>query len=112
MNASSTTTERDAQRISIESTCPDWCQDRDNEVHAEDLSLVGSDTATGHMLIHSHTGPSFGPFTCGGETYPLGGPAFHTVDYDLPVCGTADPEVLRQLAADALAAAEWLEARR
>lgn len=71
--------------------CPSWCTTTAQE-HADD--------DPGRPL---HRGPWFGPFQaweCGGEL---------TADInncDLTAAG------LRQLAADALAAAEWLEAHQ
>lgn len=73
--------------------CPPWCV-TSTEDHAED--------DPGHLL---HRGPNFGRLT----TWRMDGDA---QPYTADVSDTSDmtADELRQLAADALAAAEWLEA--
>lgn len=93
-------------------SCPDWCRDAGSQRHRH-----GGDLATDESggIFSPHSGPTWGTFIAGGtaniETGAL------EVDVraewlDLDRLGKAtsiSADTLRQLAADALAAAEWLE---
>lgn len=87
--------------------CPDWCTSNGYE-HECDTRLREGGPVT------DHHGPSFGPFGCyASETFGADASLTRFVavsDIDT-VDDLATAEQLRQFAADALAAAEWLEAQ-
>jgi hypothetical protein len=96
-------------------TCPDWCTD-ERPGHADDLRIVSTEWGdqAGPTVTLDHTGPRFGPFRGDGEQNVLTGAVHrfvHTVEENAG-CDTSDPAVLRQHAAEALAAAQWLESHR
>lgn len=96
-------------------TCPSWCQDTERH-DATDLMSRASKAAPGAVeIIRPHTGPSFGPFNSGGDSDVATGEVEAEVWLDtcaVPNGGYLTADGLRQLAADAVAAAEWLEANR
>lgn len=105
MNASSPT-------LTLSLACPAWCVDEHDITDVVGMSVDGVD-----RLALEHSGPNFGPFSTGAETDVLTGEIFGaSVSYDdvvtKPLDGSSDPAAFRQLAAQALAAAEWLEAQR
>jgi hypothetical protein len=85
--------------------CPYWCE-LDPGTH--DITLAGN------RAVVDHDGPEFGRYiTAGGVTYAETGEVASVdvhMSTDLGSCEVT-PGILRQLAADALAAAEWLEAQ-
>ncbi len=84
--------------------CPDWCEHGDRLEHRLPEDEAGT-------REHSR---AFGPYLLAGasERQVSPGRLFGAeVRVNAPDYGTATAEELRQLAADALAAAEWLEAR-
>ena len=93
----------------INTPCPEWCIDKV-------LHPCHDDHGNG---VHSryHTGPRFGAFLrVDGQEFTTE-PGNVRVDCELYVDTVSNqailtPEELRQLAADAEAAAEWLEAQR
>ncbi len=75
--------------------CPDWCRLADREAH---LDLLPDD---------NHSGPSFGIWFTSGANQPDGSLDL-SAECDAIAC--LDAAGLRKVAADALAAADWLEA--
>ena len=85
--------------------CPEWCDRPDDNRHQLDIQ-------DGRAVV-DHDGPEFGPFIkAGGMTFAETG---EVAELDIMIADIEDrpftPAELRQVAADALAAAEWLEAR-
>lgn len=81
--------------------CPDWCTG--GHVDA-DVDIDGS--------VY-HPGPSFGELSFAGTVRPDGTVHLAASCQDFGTWATEQtPANLRQLAADALAAAEWLETQR
>jgi hypothetical protein len=95
-------------------TCPDWCTDTRSN-HLRDLNVTHYDDPkwTGPSITCEHTGPRFGYFAVSGQQNVLNGAIYcswYTVErIDL---ASSDRASLRQIAADALAAAQWLESHR
>lgn len=103
---------------SMTSTCPDWCT-RDHSIDEERLASDLRRAETEGVELDSdflnflreeresvgHDGPSFGLVEIGsaGAEQPTG---------DVENATDLTAAELRQLAADALAAAEWLESQR
>lgn len=79
--------------------CPDWCERTDH-----DADYVGPGCPP------MHYGPGFGPFFPQGDGDEPSEIVTCDSDVSYPVQGA--PEALRRLAADALAAAAWIEANR
>lgn len=98
--------------------CPTWCT-RAGRHTAGDVMEAGGQAPGMVRLVMGHQGPTFGAFTVGtdvdvttGETVSADA-QLDVVELDrMGIDGTRDPAVLRQLAADATAAADWLEANR
>lgn len=95
--------------------CPEWCIATDEEhTSLKDVAAVQTDRGDGRgptpTLVRDHEGPTFGRFSTRGNEDILGGTIWLDAFDDDGEAYTA-PE-LRKLAADALAAAEWLEARQ
>jgi hypothetical protein len=86
--------------------CPEWCDRPDDDRHHVDFQ-------DGRAVI-DHDGPSWGPYiAAGGFTFAETG---EVAELDITISNDIEhrpftPAELRQLAADALAAAHWLEAR-
>ncbi|MDP9822788.1 hypothetical protein [Nocardioides massiliensis] len=89
--------------------CPTWCS---AEPHEHDFAI---ESETGRPVM-SHTGPMFGPFFTSANTHVDTLPDLQAVNAEVRAFDLDDvamtPESLRQLAAEALDAAEWLEANR
>ena len=81
--------------------CPDWCTEAGN---GHEWGIRGSDGTP----ACSHDGPRFGEFISVGAETTLAGPEQPDACHD--GVGSMTAVGLRKLAADALAAAEWLEA--
>jgi hypothetical protein len=77
--------------------CPDWCERHD---HDGDVIETTDDVR--------HYGPQFGKFI-GTEASGQGAPSGWLDDYSERALNQLSAADLRQLAGDALAAAEWLE---
>jgi hypothetical protein len=121
VNSSSRTTARrghipadEPRALTVE--CPSWCTDADSPNHraGRDLCEIAAD-----RLISPHTGGAWGAFTAGGEIDVATGGLEVSVEVDDVALagygvlgGTTDPARLRAFAADALAAATWLETHR
>lgn len=99
--------------------CPDYCTEPKDHVF-DDARLLWSDdgrVATPGIYC-AHEGPIFGPFHVVGEVnYSAGTKTAYAMfddHWEIGNLGTAsnDAPALRELAANALAAAEWLEAHR
>lgn len=95
----------------IATPCPDWCTDRP-------LHRCTDDLGDGRHSRY-HQGPTWGqhPITFaiyGEEVTDAPGTAPATASLQLPddTLDELGPDDLRQIALDALAAAEWLEAHR
>ncbi len=103
------TTVRDDPRVSVatDDPCPTWCL----EPHGHPYVVLG----IGDPAERDHRGPSFGRFTVEAvENAARPGDLDYVVSFDVHDDGPA-PGVafdLRDLAAHAVAAAEWLEAQR
>lgn len=80
----------------IAATCPSWCTGEHQPV---DLDLDGS---------RYHPGPMFGSIEISGTTGPEG--QVRDLGYAL-IGDRGQVSALRQLAADALAAAAWMESQ-
>jgi hypothetical protein len=90
--------------------CPDWCTDTHKVTDLTVMRLGGTE-----RLVREHSGPQFGPFMAGAETDVVTGELFASVGFDDVVAdldGSGNPERFRKIAADSLAAAEWLEANQ
>jgi hypothetical protein len=90
--------------------CPDWCRHAEQGGHDP-----WWDDESGRMRV-DHPGPDFGPYLwSNGEqidgTLTAEVEMYDTRDHN-EIGVPMSPDQLRQLAADALAAAEWLEAQR
>lgn len=92
--------------------CPAWCFDAERHTAADIGCGISGDLAG--RLLRPHTGPRFGPFSVGGDSDALTGQMFVGAWVDVVVLERLDlddPASLRQIAADASAAAEWLAAQ-
>jgi len=92
--------------------CPVWCCD--SARHSVDDVM----TSTDGRIIIGHSGPQFGPWSAGSDTDISTGKTVElSVAFDEVVLKErgyfiSEPDVLRRIASEALAAAEWLEANR
>ncbi|GAB7004440.1 hypothetical protein JCM18899A_19130 [Nocardioides sp. AN3] len=92
--------------------CPDWCT-LPEQAHQVEHNEPGD---IDHALVYvyaQHAGAKIGPFEPVADLSLLGGPIERpgVIISELQT-ETEDPAYLRQLAADALSAAKWLEAQR
>ncbi|MEP9380817.1 hypothetical protein [Nocardioides sp. KR10-350] len=110
MNAGSQTVGTDTP-IGIK--CPEWCIDVDNADHRNltDVRAVNPDLDP--ALVRSHGGPRFGQFIHVGaeEVLTKDEPLYFDASISILDGREFTAEGLRELAANALAAAEWLEER-
>lgn len=95
--------------MSISIVCPDWCTDP----AAHDF---GTESVTGRPVL-DHVGPEFGPFYVEGKTYldqpnqEVAPPVIYGVECEIDGRPHTVAD-LRKIAADATAAADWLEVNR
>jgi hypothetical protein len=82
--------------------CPEWCEQENYQGHELSFDQEG-------RLNVEHIGPDFGPFF--GVGRQVDDIVTATVVGDDSLSGVVSLAQLRQFAADALAAAEWLEAQ-
>jgi hypothetical protein len=84
--------------------CPEWCTTEKRQGHDPWFGEGGE-------LHVDHQGPDFGDYMFGNGAQVEGTVTSEVVVSDLECKTDMTPADLRQLAADALAAAEWLEAQ-
>jgi hypothetical protein len=90
----------------IGTACPDWCTDKP-------LHRCTDDYGDGRQSRY-HQGPAWGRFAIYGEEFtdsPGTVPATASLQLPNDTVDELGPDDLRRIASDALAAAEWLEAR-